>query len=95
MPGFLDRVDIAGSSALQDNTMKTDFHFGIYKQTWWCRWCGSTYKPLKQTDRDGFCPGGKCRMALHRAYRKQCDKALLVAEVRKNKLRTRRNKRTK
>jgi len=44
-------------------------HFGIYKRTWFCRWCGKPYKPLKETDRDGFCCPA-CKQALHRAVKK-------------------------
>ncbi len=43
--------------------------FGIYKQTWFCRWCGTPYRPRKETDRDGFC-SPKCKQAHHRAYKK-------------------------
>jgi len=44
-------------------------HFGIFKSTWYCRWCGNRYKPLKETDRDGPCSPA-CKQALHRAYKK-------------------------
>lgn len=44
-------------------------HLGIYKSTWYCRWDGKQYKPLKDTDRDGFCCDA-CKMALHRAVKK-------------------------
>lgn len=47
-------------------------HFGIYKSTWYCRWCGRTYKPLKDTDRDGFCRPA-CKQALYRAYKLYID----------------------
>jgi len=47
-------------------------HFGIYKSTWFCRWCGNTYKPLKDTDRDGFCSPA-CKQAHHRAYKKYIE----------------------
>ena len=47
-------------------------HFGIYKGTWFCRWCGNTYKPLKCTDRDSFCKPA-CKQAHHRAYRKYTE----------------------
>ena len=48
---------------------RDDMHFGIYKSQWYCRWCGLIYKPLKDTDRDGFCSRA-CKQALHRAYKK-------------------------
>ena len=48
---------------------RDDMHFGIFKSTWYCRWCGKVYKPLKDTDRDGFCCPA-CKMALHRAIKK-------------------------
>ena len=41
----------------------------MYKNTWYCRWCGNEYTPAKQTDRDGFCAKA-CKQALHRAYKK-------------------------
>ncbi len=43
--------------------------FGIYKQTWFCRWDGKQYRPKKETDRDGFCSPA-CKQAHHRAYKK-------------------------
>ena len=46
--------------------------FGIYKDTWYCRWDGKTYKPLKETDRDGFCCPA-CKQAHHRAYKLYID----------------------
>ena len=47
-------------------------HFGIFKSTFYCRWCGNTYKPLKDTDRDGFCCPA-CKQAHHRAYKLYID----------------------
>jgi len=47
-------------------------HFGIYKSTWYCRWDGKQYKPLKDTDRDGFCCPA-CKQAHHRAYKLYID----------------------
>lgn len=41
----------------------------MYKNIWYCRWDGKTYKPLKKTDRDGFCCPA-CKQAHHRAYKK-------------------------
>ena len=41
----------------------------MYKYRWYCRWCGNTYTPTKQTERDGFCTN-KCKQAQHRAYTK-------------------------
>ncbi|GAH57530.1 unnamed protein product [marine sediment metagenome] len=40
----------------------------MYKYRWYCRWCSSEYKPLKETDRDGFCKGA-CKQAHYRAYK--------------------------
>jgi hypothetical protein len=45
-------------------------HFGIFKTKWWCRWCGKQYKPVKEVDRDGFCPCGKCKQAHYRALKR-------------------------
>jgi len=41
----------------------------MYKTIWYCRWDGKQYKPIKETDRDGFCCPA-CKMAHHRAYNK-------------------------
>lgn len=41
----------------------------IHKWKWYCRWDGKTYKPLKETDRDGFCCSA-CKQALYRAHKK-------------------------
>ncbi|MBA7655560.1 hypothetical protein ES703_63466 [subsurface metagenome] len=41
----------------------------MYKYTWYCRWDGKVYKPLKETDRDGFCCSA-CKQALYRAHKK-------------------------
>ena len=41
----------------------------MYKYIWYCRWCGAT-TPNGKTERDGFCPGGKCKQAHHRAFKK-------------------------
>jgi len=47
----------------------------IYKSTWYCRWDGKQYRPLKETDRDGFCCPA-CKQAHHRAYKKYIECAL-------------------
>lgn len=41
----------------------------MYKYRWYCRWCGTHYKPKEQTDRDGFCCAAH-KQAHYRAYRK-------------------------
>ena len=41
----------------------------MYKNVWYCRWCGITYAPNKQTERDGFC-STRHKQALHRAHKK-------------------------
>lgn len=51
---------------------RDDMHFGIYKSVWYCRWCGNTYRPQKDTDRDGFCCPA-CKQAHHRAYKLYID----------------------
>ena len=40
----------------------------IYKNTWFCRWCGKAYKPQQQTERDGFCCTAH-KQAHHRAFK--------------------------
>ena len=44
----------------------------VYKSIWYCRWCGKNYKPIKDTDRDGFCCPA-CKQAHHRAYKLYID----------------------
>lgn len=44
----------------------------MYKTNWFCRWCGNEYRPDQETERDGFC-SGKCKQALHRAYKAYTD----------------------
>lgn len=41
----------------------------MYKTTWYCRWCGAI-TPKGRSERDGFCPGGKCKQAWWRANKK-------------------------
>lgn len=41
----------------------------MYKHVWYCRWDGKTYRPLRETDRDGFCCSA-CKQALYRAHKK-------------------------
>ncbi|GAH84624.1 unnamed protein product [marine sediment metagenome] len=41
----------------------------MYKYRWYCRWCGTLYTPIEQTDRDGFC-SSKHKQAHYRAYKK-------------------------
>lgn len=41
----------------------------MYKYVWYCRWDGKTYKPLQETDRDGFCCTA-CKQAHYRALKK-------------------------
>ena len=41
----------------------------MYKTTWYCRWCGAITE-RQRTERDGFCPGGKCKQAHYRARKK-------------------------
>lgn len=41
----------------------------MYKDLFFCRWCGDLYKPLEKTERDGFCCS-KHKQAHHRAYKK-------------------------
>lgn len=41
----------------------------MYKYVWYCRWDGKIYKPLQETDRDGFCSNA-CKQALYRAHKK-------------------------
>ena len=77
---YSPRPDIRGPGRLPARYRVTqkrdDMHFGIYKNTWYCRWCGHTYRPLKDTDRDGFCSPA-CKMAHHRAYKKYIEWKLL------------------
>jgi hypothetical protein len=42
----------------------------ITKLNWFCRWCGSKYWPQFGGERDGFCPGGRCKQAWWRAIKK-------------------------
>lgn len=48
----------------------------MYKNIWYCRWDGKTYKPLKETDRDGFCCSA-CKQALYRARKKYVTTELI------------------
>jgi len=57
---------------------------GIYKCTWYCRWCGMIYRPLKETDRDGPCSPA-CKQALHRAVKKYNQWKLSRKSDRRNK----------
>ncbi len=41
----------------------------MWKDVWYCRWCGYEYKPENETDRDGFCCSAH-KQAHHRAYKK-------------------------
>jgi len=63
---------------------RVEMHFGIYKSQWFCRWCGLTYKPLKDTDRDGFCSPA-CKQALHRALKKYLAWKLSRKKVHRNR----------
>jgi hypothetical protein len=47
--------------------------FGMYKTHWYCRWCGKK-TAAQRSERDGFCPGGKCKQAWWRAFKKYINR---------------------